>query len=109
MTPSADAPYGGLTLMSVNADWLFCIRGILFFCRAAFRPLIARSKRFSGLKAAVRTAEMAQPTGTGPETGFSSFSPCVRRERRTIHSATKQLIQNPAQVTAAASNWLGLP
>ena len=30
-----------------------------YFCRAAFRPLIARGKRFSGLKAALRMAEMA--------------------------------------------------
>jgi hypothetical protein len=33
----------------------------------------------------------------------------VRRARRTIHSATRQLMQNPTKVTAAASNSLGLP
>ena len=29
-----------------------------FFCRAAFRPLIAPGKSYSGLKAALRTAKM---------------------------------------------------
>jgi hypothetical protein len=43
----------------LNADWLFLYSRDSVFCIAAFKPLIARGKGFSGLKAALRTPDIA--------------------------------------------------